>query len=75
MKALSPEELRQTTARLREKLSQGATLEDLRIDGMWIDRGPRVRLAVSRSMFGGEEWEFHRPVLVGDTITAQSVIP
>ena len=22
-------------------------------------------------MFGGEEWDFHRPVLVGDTITAQ----
>jgi acyl dehydratase len=22
-------------------------------------------------MFGGEEWEFHHPVLVGDTITAQ----
>ena len=50
---------------------EGATLDDLRIDGMWIDRGPRVRLAVGRSMFGGEEWEFHRPLLVGDTITAQ----
>ena len=52
---------------------EGATLEDLREDGLWIDRsgGPRVRLAVGRTMFGGEEWEFHRPVLVGDTVTAQ----
>jgi acyl dehydratase len=50
---------------------EGATLDDLRIDGMWLDRGPRLRLSVSRSMFGGEEWEFRRPVLVGDTITAQ----
>ncbi|MFM7150182.1 MAG: preprotein translocase subunit SecA, partial [Gemmataceae bacterium] len=29
MRALSPDELRQTTARLREKLAQGATLDDL----------------------------------------------
>src|SRR5918994_1303162 len=52
---------------------EGATLDDLREDGLWIDRsdGPRVRLAVSRTMFGGEEWEFHRPVLVGDTVTAE----
>jgi len=50
---------------------EGAELDDLRVDGMWTDRGPKVRLAVSRSMFGGEEWEFHHPVLVGDTITAQ----
>ena len=38
---------------------------------MWADRGRGVRLAVSRTMFGGEEWELHRPVLVGDTVTAQ----
>jgi acyl dehydratase len=50
---------------------EGATLDDLRVDGMWLDRGPRVRLGVSRSMFGGEEWEFRLSVLVGDTITAQ----
>jgi acyl dehydratase len=50
---------------------EGCTLDDLREDGLWIDRGRKVRLGVSRSMFGGEEWEFHRPVLVGDTITAQ----
>ena len=50
---------------------EGANLDDVRIDGLWVDRGPRVRLAVARTMFGGEEWEFHRPVLVGDTITAQ----
>jgi acyl dehydratase len=50
---------------------EGGTLDDLRADGLWIDRRRKVRLGVSRSMFGGEEWEFHRPVLVGDTITAQ----
>jgi acyl dehydratase len=50
---------------------EGSTLDDLRDDGLWIDRGQRLRLAVSRTMFGGEEWEFHAPVLVGDTITAE----
>src|SRR4051794_38620329 len=50
---------------------EGSVLDDLRMDGMWLDRGPRVRLAVSRSMFGGEEWEFHKAVLVGDTVPAQ----
>jgi len=50
---------------------EGSTLDDLRVDGLWIDRGGKLRLAVSRNMFGGEEWEFHRPVLVGDTVTAQ----
>lgn len=49
---------------------EGGTLDDLRTDGLWVDRGRKLRLGVSRSMFGGEEWEFHRPVLVGDTITA-----
>src|SRR5438067_13057826 len=43
---------------------EGATLDDLRGDGIWIDRGPKLRLGVSRNMFGGEEWEFHLPVLV-----------
>ena len=50
---------------------EGSALEDLREDGLWIDRSRKVRLGVSRSMFGGEEWEFRAPVLVGDTITAQ----
>jgi acyl dehydratase len=50
---------------------EGSTLDDLRVDGLWMDRGPKLRLAVSRTMFGGEEWEFRVPVLVGDTITAQ----
>jgi acyl dehydratase len=50
---------------------EGSTLDDLREDGLWIDRSQRLRLAVSRTMFGGEEWEFRLPVLVGDTITAQ----
>jgi acyl dehydratase len=50
---------------------EGSTLDDLREDGLWVDRGQRLRLAVSRTMFGGEEWEFRAPVLVGDTITAE----
>lgn len=50
---------------------EGSTLEHLRRDGLWSDRGPRLRLGVSRTMFGGEEWEFRVPVVVGDTITAQ----
>jgi acyl dehydratase len=50
---------------------EGGTLADLREDGLWIDRGPKVRLGVKRTMFGGEEWEFRVPVLVGDTITAE----
>lgn len=50
---------------------EGSTLEDLREDGLWIDRNRKLRLSVTRTMFGGEEWEFHRPVLVGDTVTAQ----
>jgi acyl dehydratase len=50
---------------------EGSTLDDIRTDGIFIDRGPRLRLAVGRTMFGGEEWEFHRPLLIGDTVTAQ----
>jgi acyl dehydratase len=52
---------------------EGGTLDDLREDGLWRDRrgSSPIRLNVSRTMFGGEEWEFRVPVLVGDTITAQ----
>jgi acyl dehydratase len=51
---------------------EGGTLDDLREDGLWRDRGGTpIRLHVSRTMFGGEEWEFKAPVLVGDTVTAQ----
>jgi hypothetical protein len=50
---------------------EGANLADLRTDGLWKDRSRPVRLGVSRSMFGGEEWEFLEPACVGDTITAQ----
>src|SRR5512141_3080105 len=50
---------------------EGSTLDDRRVDGLWIGRGPKVRLGVSRTMLGGEEWEFRVPVFVGDTITAQ----
>jgi acyl dehydratase len=50
---------------------EGGALGDLREDGLWVDRGRKVRLGVSRSMFGGEEWELRGPVLVGDTVTAQ----
>ena len=52
---------------------EGGTLDDLREDGLWHDRGGSspIRLNVSRTMFGGEEWEFRAPVLVGDTVSAQ----
>src|SRR6478609_11190945 len=42
---------------------EGATLGDLRVDGLWVDRGRKLRLGVSRTMFGGEEWELRGPVL------------
>ena len=51
---------------------EGGALDDLREDGLWRDRnGLPIRLNVGRTMFGGEEWEFLAPVMVGDTITAQ----
>lgn len=49
-------------------LVQGRPLEQLRTDGLFHGAMP-MRLAVQRTMFGGEEWDFLGPVCVGDTIT------
>lgn len=46
-------------------------LSELREDGLYRSRGrASVRLRVSRSMFGGEEYDFLAPVYIGDTLTA-----
>jgi acyl dehydratase len=45
-------------------------LSQLRPDGLWKGGRQAVPLKVKRTMFGGEEWDFLAPVLVGDTITA-----
>jgi acyl dehydratase len=45
-------------------------LEALREDGLPRDAGPPLRLAVSRVLYAGEEWEYRGPVHPGDTIHA-----
>lgn len=50
---------------------QPRSADELRTDGLYRS-GAGVRLAVSRVMFGGEEWDFAEPVCVGDEITATS---
>lgn len=45
-------------------------LSELRPDGLWKGGRQSVPLRVKRVMFGGEEWDFLKPVLVGDTISA-----
>jgi acyl dehydratase len=47
-------------------------LEALREDGLPRDAGPPLRLRVSRVLYAGEEWEYHAPVHVGDTIRAET---
>jgi acyl dehydratase len=47
-------------------------LEALREDGLWRDAGPPLRLAVSRVLYGGEDWEYRAAVHAGDTITAET---
>ena len=47
-------------------------LDALREDGLWRDEGPPLRLAVSRVLYGGEEWEYRAPAHTGDTITAET---
>jgi acyl dehydratase len=47
-------------------------LEALRADGLWRDAGPPLQLAVSRILYGGEEWEYRAPVHPGDTLTAET---
>jgi len=53
-------------------LVQGRALDQIREDGLFTggESGPRLR--VSRTMFGGEEWDFLEPVHLGDRITARS---
>lgn len=43
----------------------------LRADGLFSSV-ERIRLDVDRVMFGGEEWDFHEPVHVGDLITSET---
>jgi acyl dehydratase len=50
---------------------QGRSLAETRTDGLWRT-GERLQLAVQRTMFGGEEWDFLEPVHVGDVITAET---
>lgn len=47
-------------------------LEALREDGLPRDAGPPLRLAVSRVLYAGEEWEYRAAVHAGDTITAET---
>ena len=51
-------------------LVRGRSLADLRADGLFHSRQSAMVLRVSRTMFGGEEWDFLGPVHVGDRITA-----
>lgn len=52
-------------------LVQGRPIEETRTDGLFQGDIP-LDLAVQRTMFGGEEWDFLLPVLVGDRITAET---
>jgi acyl dehydratase len=47
-------------------------LEALAEDGLWRGAGPPLRLAVSRILYGGEEWEYRAAVHPGDTLTAET---
>jgi acyl dehydratase len=47
-------------------------LGDLRPDGLWRDAGPPLRLAVSRVLYAGEDWEYGAAIHVGDTLTAET---
>jgi acyl dehydratase len=47
-------------------------LEALREDGLWRDAGPPLRLNVTRVLYGGEDWEYHAPAHIGDTIRAET---
>ncbi len=54
-------------------LVRGRALGDIREDGLFKGNSG-LRLRVSRTMFGGEEWDFLEPVCVGDQITATSCL-
>jgi acyl dehydratase len=47
-------------------------LSQLRADGLWKGGRQAIPLKVKRTMFGGEEWDFLLPVLVGDIVFAVS---
>jgi acyl dehydratase len=53
-------------------LVQGRPLSELRNDGLFKSGASPLRLNVQRTMFGGEEFDFVRPVHVGERITATS---
>jgi acyl dehydratase len=53
-------------------MEDGRQLEELREDGLYRGRRQAIPLRVSRTMFGGQEWDFVAPILVGDTITAET---
>jgi len=53
-------------------MEDGAPAETLREDGLYRGRRQGVPLRVRRVMFGGQEWDFVAPVLVGDTVTAET---
>ena len=51
-------------------LLRSRPLEEVREDGLFAGKRSAMVLRVSRTMFGGEEWDFLGPVHVGDRITA-----
>jgi acyl dehydratase len=53
-------------------MEDGRPLDELREDGLYRGRRQAIPLRVSRTMFGGQEWDFVAPILVGDTITAET---
>ncbi len=53
-------------------MNDGGPLETLQSDGLYQSRHEGIRLRVQRTLFGGQEWDFVNPLLVGDTITAET---
>lgn len=53
-------------------MTDGAPLESLQPDGLYQSRHEGIKLRVQRTLFGGQEWDFVSPLLVGDTITAET---
>jgi acyl dehydratase len=53
-------------------MEDGRPVEELRDDGLYRGRRQGIPLRVTRTMFGGQEWDFVAPILVGDTITAET---
>ena len=55
-------------------LAPSRALSEINDDGLFAAKSgsQRLRLRVSRTLFGGEEWDFLEPVCVGDQITSTS---